>query len=66
MKWDEYQKKKQGTFNVFNDGQTWLKTEIECPVCGEPVYKNITMALATYPPMYKYRCPKCNWMETGY
>lgn len=66
MKWDEYQKEKQDTFNVFNDGQAWLKTEVECPVCGKPIYKNITMVLTSYPPQYRYECPQCHWMETGY
>lgn len=66
MKWDEYQIKKYETFNAFGDGQTWLKTDIECPKCGEPIYVNTSVVLTTYPPKYKYQCNKCKWTEAGY
>lgn len=66
MKWEDYQTEKQRTINIFNDNQVWIKTEIECPKCGEIIYKNMSLILASYPPKYTYKCPKCKWQQAGY
>ena len=66
MNWYDYQAERQRERNVFNDNQLWIKTEIECPNCGEFIYKNMSLVLTSYPPQYSYKCPKCKWQQTGY
>lgn len=37
---------------------------IKCPNCGEIVQVDTSMILTSYPPQYKWECPKCG--RTGY
>lgn len=66
MEWYDYQAEKRRVHNIFNDNQTWLKTKAKCPNCGNIIYKNISYVLTTYPERYTYKCPACNWSQTGY
>lgn len=65
MTWQEYQTMQA----VINSKQTgtgyWVKTEVDCPECGGPVYKNIGCALTSWPVQYRYECWDCHWNETG-
>ena len=65
MKWEEYKKQETNKFAMFKDGN-WIKTKIECPKCGKPVYKNVGLVLASYPPQYQYRCAECGWFDTWF
>ena len=66
MNWYDYQAEKQRERNIFHDNQLWIKTEIECPNCGEFIYKNMSLVLTCYPPQYTYKCPNCKWSQTGF
>ena len=66
MNWYDYQAEKQRERNIFNDNQLWIKTEIECPNCGELIYKNMSLVLTSYPPQYTYKCPNCKWSQAGF
>ena len=66
MKWTDYQIAIRQTYNLFNDGQTWIQTEVECPKCGKFLYKNMSLVLTSYPPKYQYKCSNCKWFQTGY
>ena len=65
MKWEDYKEQETNRFKEMPPGN-WVKTNIECPVCGELVYKNVGLVLACYPPKYQYRCVKCDWFDTWY
>ena len=66
MNWYDYQAEKKRERNIFNDNQLWIKTIVECPNCGEVLYKNMSLALASYPPQYSYKCPNSKWHQTGF
>lgn len=60
MKWEEF---------IGSQDNAWMtlglvKTDIECPKCGKPLYKRTDVVLACYPPKYVYTCLSCNW--SGY
>lgn len=61
MKWEEYQKNQ-----LMNDYRDWAETYIECPNCGEKIYKNTTIVLTSMPPKFHYKCFNCGWTNVGY
>lgn len=61
--WEEY---KVQSNRVTIDSSQWKKVDVKCPKCGEPIYKNITIVLASYPPQYQYKCFACGWTDTAY
>ena len=61
MKWEEYQKNQ-----LMDDKRDWVETCIECPDCGEKIYKNSTLVLTSMPPQFHYKCFNCNWTNVGY
>ena len=65
MEWEEYKEQEKDKFETFGSND-WIKTEIICPECGSPVYKNIGMALASYPSQHQYKCISCDWMDIWY
>lgn len=65
MEWEEYKNQEKDKFEVFGSND-WIKTEITCPKCGSPVYKNVGRVLASYPPRYQYKCISCDWLDTWY
>lgn len=64
MTWEEY-KNERATHNIYKNNQHYIKTDIECPNCGEFIYKNISLALTSYPPQYQFHCEKCGWYGTS-
>lgn len=64
MKWQDYKEQRYKAFGVFPSGN-WQLTNIECPYCGELIYKNIT-ALTSNPPRYQYKCTNCDWCDYWY
>jgi len=64
MKWEDY--KEQEISHLKISLEDWVKTNIECPICGEPVYKNIGCICACYPAKYRYKCSKCDWTDTWF
>ena len=66
MKWKEF-KHKHNKYNSSKIVPYGLeKTDIECPECGEYLYKNTLMVLCTYPPQYRYECIECRWHDTAH
>ena len=39
----------------------WVGTEIMCPECKKPLYRNTKIVLTTYPIQYQYKCISCGW-----
>ena len=37
------------------------KTDIDCPVCGEKLYRDDTKVLTSNPPKHRYECDNCGW-----
>jgi len=37
-------------------------TQIICPKCGKPLYRDQSIVLTTYPPQFSYVCLSCNWV----
>lgn len=56
--WDEF--KNESILRVPFENET--KTDIMCPECGEPLYKDNTIVLTSNPPQYLYKCHKCNFV----
>lgn len=63
MKWEEYIESKESISIPYPYGLE--KTDIECPKCGEPLYKNTRHVLACYPPKYGFECIECGWYGTA-
>ena len=61
MEWEEYKDLKSTLMNYRGNLQ---ETDIKCPKCGEPIYKDLSIVLTTYPPQYRYTCLKCGWEDT--
>lgn len=40
-------------------------TDIECPKCGEKIYRDTTIVLTSYPEQYGYFCESCGWTGTA-
>ena len=55
MKWDEML-----DIDISNNYNGQVKTDIECPECGRPIYLNTGIILTTYPAKYSYWC-SCGW-----
>lgn len=58
MKWDDFNP------NADYEHNQYEPTNIECPECGEKIYRFVGIVLATYPPQYRYECKKCGWSGT--
>lgn len=63
MTWEEY-KRQRLQINKYVDHQHYMQTEIECPTCGMPIYKNVSLVLTSYPPQYQFRCMNCGWTDS--
>ena len=57
MKWEDYKNRKLPTESFVNR----VQTEIECPSCGEKVWKRNDIILTSNPPQYQYECD-CGWV----
>lgn len=60
MTWEEYQNQRKKS-NIYKNNQHYIQTDIECPKCGDLIYKNISLILTSYPPQYQFHCEKCGW-----
>ena len=56
MTWEDFKREKN-----FQYGTGYKITDIECPKCGEKIYKDTMTVLTTYPPQSRYVCMKCFW-----
>lgn len=60
VSWEEYQ-----SFEYANSN--YEDTNIECPNCKtERLLRDISVVLTSYPPQYRYICPKCHWTGVGH
>ena len=41
-------------------------TDIECPECGEAIYRDTSVVLTSFPAKYHYTCKKCGWGDCGF
>lgn len=63
--WEEFKQGRLDNIKYIGHNQ-YQKTDIECPECGQPLYKNVTMILTSYPPQHQYHCMKCDWTGTSF
>lgn len=59
IKWDDIKDKRSNIGQYFTSR---AKTNIECPKCGELIYKRTDITLTTHPAMYQYECDGCGWV----
>lgn len=64
ISWEEYKSRESIIWDEFFP--SIIKTEIQCPRCGEPLYKRMDIVLTSYPPQHQYECKKCNWIGYAY
>ena len=60
MKWEDY-------IDTRNPNAVQLAeriTDIECPECGDWLYQDVSIVLASNPPQLRYHCKKCGWSGT--
>lgn len=59
MKWNDLD-----NLNVVNDIYDYhrVRTDIECPECGNMVYRRTDIVLTSIPPKYQYECQNCGWV----
>lgn len=58
MKWEEF---KQQRLAMITNFHRLTPTDVECPECGEFLYRDDSVVLATYPAQHRYECKKCGW-----
>lgn len=66
MKWEDYKKEKTLALSKSNPLEVLSMTNMECPICGNIIYKDVGLVLASNPPQYKYKCLRCGWSDTYY
>lgn len=64
--WDEHKKQKDFVLSQSKLLEQLVKTDISCPQCGEELYKDVGVVLASHPPKYNYKCLKCGWSSAYY
>lgn len=62
MKWEDYQKKQS---EMYIDYHRYEEMPVECPECGQNIYRDCAVVLTTYPPQHSYVCKNCGWHGTG-
>lgn len=62
MTWEEFKKGRTATINM----SPYSETDIECPICGKPIYVDNQFVLASNPPQKKYICLDCGWVGTSF
>lgn len=60
MKWEEFLNTEVDDV-MLNDIYNAVKTDIECPDCGRPIYMNNTVLIGL-PAQYRYWCV-CGWND---
>lgn len=66
MKWEDFKKERESILQRSNPFDQLETTNIECPECGTLIYKDVGIALATYPPQRRYKCLECGWTGASY
>lgn len=56
MKWEDY--KRDEDVAVYGE---YVKTDIECPKCGEYIYQDVSVQYMTNPPQHDFYCFGCGW-----
>ena len=41
-------------------------TDVECPICGEHLYRDTSVCYTSDPPKYKYFCIHCQFVGYNY
>lgn len=62
MKWEDYQNQAKDKLGWWG----WDETDIECPNCGEKIFRCATLTLTSIPPKFRYKCFNCDWTDVGY
>ena len=65
MTWEEAQKQHEAELLEIDCGNR-ERTDIECPTCGELIWRRTDIVLTSYPPKSFYECTNCGWKGTGY
>ena len=42
----------------------YTKIDVECPKCGERLYRDNSIVLTTYPPQHRLECFNCKFTTT--
>ena len=63
LEWEDF---KEQSDRITIGSSQWEKVDVKCPKCGQPIYKNMTEVLTTFPPQYQYKCLKCGWWSTAF
>lgn len=56
MKWEDFTRSEDLTTYP-----RYVKTEIECPSCGEKIYEDMHLVYLSNPPKHGFHCFKCGW-----
>ena len=59
ISWEEFKKREPFTYCDYE------ATNIQCPDCGELIFRYTKVTLATYPPTHCYKCLACGWIGTA-
>ena len=59
MKWEDY-KEQQRAIPPNRE-----LVDVECPRCGQKIYRDTRFVLTSYPEQYRYFCEKCGWGGTA-
>ena len=63
MEWDEFVRLRKDSGFYVQDKLSI--TDIKCPICGEYIFVNNNIILASNPPQRRYICKKCGWKGTA-
>lgn len=58
MKWEDFIKRTTPEPMFVN----MVKTDVECPKCGNNLYCRTDIVLTSLPAQYQYECPACNFV----
>lgn len=56
IKWEDLRKGEDLTIHP-----QYVKTNIECPSCGEEIYEDVSIEYLLIPPQHDFYCFKCGW-----
>lgn len=61
MKWEDFSKQ----IPVKDLGFPRERVNVECPICGEKLWRRNDIILTSDPPQYRYECD-CGWVGHAY
>lgn len=65
MKWEDFKESVKESPTFFYKDR-FKKTNIDCPKCGSPIYRDCSIVLSSIPAQYQYICKNCDWEGTAY